>query len=92
MFVLAEFEDNVRIRPWMFKRKLNDAIAEELNRKLANKVFDKQSSALQTRLSSSSLIREERLQILRSSHFMEQFFRRLYLPRIREISSTLQQR
>ncbi|XP_012257557.1 DNA-directed RNA polymerase III subunit RPC8 [Athalia rosae] len=39
MFVLAEFEDNVRIRPWMFQRKLNDAIADELNRKLANKVY-----------------------------------------------------
>lgn len=38
MFVLAELKDTVRIPPWKFKRKLNDAIADELNRKLANKV------------------------------------------------------
>lgn len=38
MFVLAELKDTVRIPPWEFKRKLNDAITDELNRKLANKV------------------------------------------------------
>lgn len=38
MFVLAELKDTVRIPPWKFKRKLNDAITDELNRKLANKV------------------------------------------------------
>ncbi|KAK0168530.1 hypothetical protein PV327_002317 [Microctonus hyperodae] len=39
MFVLTEFKDVVRIPPWKFKRKLNDAITDELNRKLANKVY-----------------------------------------------------
>ncbi|KOX77413.1 DNA-directed RNA polymerase III subunit RPC8 [Melipona quadrifasciata] len=39
MFVLAELKDTVRIPPWEFKRKLNDAITDELNRKLANKVY-----------------------------------------------------
>ena len=38
MFVLAELKDTVRIPPWDFKRKINDAITDELNRKLANKV------------------------------------------------------
>lgn len=38
MFVLSELKDVVRIPPWKFKRKLNDAITDELNRKLANKV------------------------------------------------------
>ncbi|XP_043931617.1 DNA-directed RNA polymerase III subunit RPC8 isoform X2 [Protopterus annectens] len=38
MFVLVEMTDTVRIPPWQFERKLNDAIAEELNKKLANKV------------------------------------------------------
>ncbi|XP_069764015.1 DNA-directed RNA polymerase III subunit RPC8 [Narcine bancroftii] len=38
MFVLVEMVDTVRIPPWFFERKLNDAIAEELNKKLANKV------------------------------------------------------
>ncbi|XP_033211050.1 DNA-directed RNA polymerase III subunit RPC8 [Belonocnema kinseyi] len=39
MFILTEFKDTVKIPPWKFKRKLNDAITEELNRKLANKVY-----------------------------------------------------
>ncbi|XP_043248728.1 DNA-directed RNA polymerase III subunit RPC8 [Colletes gigas] len=39
MFVLAELKDTVRIPPWEFKRKLNEAITDELNRKLANKVY-----------------------------------------------------
>uniref|UniRef100_A0A7M4FQ97 DNA-directed RNA polymerase subunit n=1 Tax=Crocodylus porosus TaxID=8502 RepID=A0A7M4FQ97_CROPO len=37
MFVLVEMTDTVRIPPWQFERKLNDSIAEELNKKLANK-------------------------------------------------------
>lgn len=31
--------DTVRTPPWQFERKLNDSIAEELNKKLANKVL-----------------------------------------------------
>ena len=38
MFVLAEMKHVIRIPPHIFKIKLNDAIAEELNKKLANKV------------------------------------------------------
>lgn len=38
MFVLVEMTDTVRIPPWQFERKLNESIAEELNKKLANKV------------------------------------------------------
>ncbi|MFT7797872.1 DNA-directed RNA polymerase III subunit RPC8 [Arapaima gigas] len=38
MFVLVEMVDTVRIPPWQFQRQLNEAIAEELNKKLANKV------------------------------------------------------
>ncbi|KAG8556667.1 hypothetical protein GDO81_018163 [Engystomops pustulosus] len=38
MFVLVEMVDTVRTTPWQFERKLNDSIAEELNKKLANKV------------------------------------------------------
>uniref|UniRef100_A0A8C6SYU5 DNA-directed RNA polymerase subunit n=1 Tax=Neogobius melanostomus TaxID=47308 RepID=A0A8C6SYU5_9GOBI len=38
MFVLVEMVDTVRICPWDFHKQLNDAIAEELNKKLANKV------------------------------------------------------
>ncbi|GCB75731.1 hypothetical protein scyTo_0019802, partial [Scyliorhinus torazame] len=38
MFVLVQMVDTVRIPPWLFERRLNDAIAEELNKKLANKV------------------------------------------------------
>ncbi|XP_016114182.1 DNA-directed RNA polymerase III subunit RPC8 [Sinocyclocheilus grahami] len=38
MFVLVEMVDTVRIPPWSFHRQLNEAIAEELNKKLANKV------------------------------------------------------
>lgn len=37
MFVVVEMIDTVRIPPWNFHRQLNDAIAEELNKKLANK-------------------------------------------------------
>lgn len=42
MFVLVEMVDTVRITPWNFQRQLNEAIAEELNKKLANKVFTTQ--------------------------------------------------
>lgn len=38
MFVLAELKDTVRVLPSNFKYKLNDIVADELNRKLANKV------------------------------------------------------
>jgi DNA-directed RNA polymerase subunit E'/Rpb7 len=38
MFVLAEMKHVIRTPPHMFHLKLNDAIAEELNKKLANKV------------------------------------------------------
>lgn len=38
MFVVVEMVDTVRIPPWSFHRELNEAIAEELNKKLANKV------------------------------------------------------
>uniref|UniRef100_A0A8B9R712 DNA-directed RNA polymerase subunit n=1 Tax=Anas platyrhynchos TaxID=8839 RepID=A0A8B9R712_ANAPL len=38
MFVLVEMTDTVRIPPWQFERQLNESIAEELNKKLANKV------------------------------------------------------
>jgi len=41
MFVLAEMTDVVRTFPGDFKAKLNDAIADELNRKLSNKVVYK---------------------------------------------------
>ncbi|XP_071954233.1 DNA-directed RNA polymerase III subunit RPC8-like [Antedon mediterranea] len=38
MFVLAEMMDTVRIQPWMFNNKLDTAVVDVLNRKLANKV------------------------------------------------------
>uniref|UniRef100_H3CH93 DNA-directed RNA polymerase subunit n=1 Tax=Tetraodon nigroviridis TaxID=99883 RepID=H3CH93_TETNG len=38
MFVLVEMVDTVRISPWDFQRQINEAVAEELNKKLANKV------------------------------------------------------
>jgi len=38
MFVLAEMRDLVRVPPWKFNLKINDAVSEEINRKLANKV------------------------------------------------------
>ncbi|PSN42722.1 DNA-directed RNA polymerase III subunit RPC8 [Blattella germanica] len=39
MFVLAEMKHVIRTPPHIFHLKLNDAIAEELNKKLANKVL-----------------------------------------------------
>lgn len=39
MFILAEMKNVTRILPECFNMKLNDAIAGELNKKLANKVF-----------------------------------------------------
>uniref|UniRef100_A0A8C6MJG4 DNA-directed RNA polymerase subunit n=1 Tax=Nothobranchius furzeri TaxID=105023 RepID=A0A8C6MJG4_NOTFU len=39
MFVLVEMVDTVRIPPWNFDRQLNEAMAEELNKKLANKYW-----------------------------------------------------
>lgn len=41
MFVLAELKDTIRIAPELFHMKLLDAIRDEINRKLANKVFDR---------------------------------------------------
>ncbi|XP_041093844.1 DNA-directed RNA polymerase III subunit RPC8 [Polyodon spathula] len=41
MFVVIEMVDTVRTPPWQFQQKLNDAIAEQLNKKLANKVVYK---------------------------------------------------
>ncbi|XP_067003552.1 DNA-directed RNA polymerase III subunit RPC8 [Anabrus simplex] len=38
MFVLVEMKHVIRTPPWAFQMKLHDAIAEELNKKLANKV------------------------------------------------------
>ncbi|MPC34056.1 DNA-directed RNA polymerase III subunit RPC8 [Portunus trituberculatus] len=38
MFQLAEIRHMVRIPPWLFGQTLNDAVIEELNRKLANKM------------------------------------------------------
>ncbi|ALC45048.1 CG7339 [Drosophila busckii] len=39
MFVLAELKDNVRIAPDQFNLKLVDAVRDEIDRKLANKVL-----------------------------------------------------
>ncbi|KAG4066580.1 hypothetical protein HA402_007216 [Bradysia odoriphaga] len=39
MFVLAELKDTIRIPPEMFNLKLVDAVKDEINRKLANKVL-----------------------------------------------------
>ncbi|KAH8322764.1 hypothetical protein KR059_005194 [Drosophila kikkawai] len=39
MFVLAELKDNVRIAPDQFHLKLVDAVRDEIDRKLANKVL-----------------------------------------------------
>ncbi|XP_061425951.1 DNA-directed RNA polymerase III subunit RPC8 [Lethenteron reissneri] len=38
MFLLVEMSDTVRIPPWNFGVKLNEAVTSELNKKLANKV------------------------------------------------------
>lgn len=48
MFVLVEMVDTVRIAPWDFQRQINEAIAEELNKKLANKVSFKMQNAHKT--------------------------------------------
>ncbi|GAB0086893.1 DNA-directed RNA polymerase III subunit RPC8 [Sergentomyia squamirostris] len=39
MFVLSELKDTVRIAPELFELKLPEAIKDEINRKLANKVL-----------------------------------------------------
>lgn len=39
MFIVAEMKNVTRILPENFHMKLNDAIAVELNKKLANKVL-----------------------------------------------------
>ncbi len=38
MFNLVEMKDTVRLVPWLFKIKQNDAIIDALNKKFANKV------------------------------------------------------
>ncbi|KCV72822.1 hypothetical protein, variant [Fonticula alba] len=38
MFVLVKFSDSVRIAPADFRKKLSDAVIDELNKKYANKV------------------------------------------------------
>lgn len=38
MFALAELKDTIRIAPEQFNLKLVEAIRDEINRKLANKV------------------------------------------------------
>ena len=38
MFVLAEMKDTVKIPPFQFETKLNEAIMDMLNKKFANKV------------------------------------------------------
>ena len=38
MFYLAELKDTIRIDPELFELRLNEAIKDEINRKLANKV------------------------------------------------------
>lgn len=40
MFLLAELKDTIRIPPETFHMKLIDAVKDEINRKLANKVTD----------------------------------------------------
>lgn len=39
MFILVNLKDRVRIQPKKFKISIEDAIAEELNERLANKVI-----------------------------------------------------
>lgn len=43
MFLLAELKDTIRIPPEMFQMRLIDAVKDEINRKLANKVSLSQS-------------------------------------------------
>ena len=41
MFVLVEMKDTVRIKPWYFGVDLREAITNKLNKKLANKVWER---------------------------------------------------
>lgn len=50
MFVLAEMKHVIRTPPHIFHLKLNDAIAEELNKKLANKVYNNRPPIVFTKL------------------------------------------
>lgn len=56
MFVLAELKDTIRITPDLFQLKLVDAIKDEINRKLANKVRN-----FKSKISSSDFISITRL-------------------------------
>ncbi|KAH7944602.1 hypothetical protein HPB52_021817 [Rhipicephalus sanguineus] len=38
MFVISEMSDSIRVPPWLFRVSPNEAIVEQLNRRLANKV------------------------------------------------------
>lgn len=46
MFSLAELKDTIRIAPEQFNLKLVEAIRDEINRKLANKVNRRASNEL----------------------------------------------
>ncbi|PVU90465.1 hypothetical protein BB559_002862 [Furculomyces boomerangus] len=37
MFILTKISDNIRVRPWNFNKDRKDAIADEINKKYANK-------------------------------------------------------
>jgi hypothetical protein len=50
MFVLAEMKHVIRTPPHIFHLKLNDAISEELNKKLANKVQNNRPRTVCTKL------------------------------------------
>lgn len=60
MFQLAEIRHMVRIPPWLFGQTLNDAVIEELNRKLANKV--RQFLNVMTLTSFSSVPEKKKMQ------------------------------
>lgn len=48
MFLLAELKDTIRIPPETFHLKLIDAVKDEINRKLANKVSNNIFSPINT--------------------------------------------
>lgn len=57
MFVLAELKDTIRISPDQFHLKLVEAIRDEINRKLANKVSNVQYSTNIQLLTNFNLLR-----------------------------------
>lgn len=50
MFLLAELKDTIRIPPDTFHLKLIDAVKDEINRKLANKVTESYISIAPVRI------------------------------------------